>query len=220
MNRKRPLRRFLPALFALLFISSVGVGAALMISKFMNAEPVKTERKTQTITLLTPPPPPPPPPEVKPPEPEVKEEVKIDEPSPEENMPDEPSDEPPPGDNLGLDAEGGAGGDSFGLIGRKGGRGLLDGAGGRFKYYASRLERQVENTLLDNKRVRRLSYSIVVRLWLRSDGHVARAELASSTGNHEVDNTLVDAITQVPPLAEAPPPDMPQPIRMRISSQL
>jgi protein TonB len=209
----------MPGLFALLFISSVGVGAAIMISKFMDGEPVKMERKIQTITLLTPPPPPPPP-EVKPPEPEVKEEVKIDEPEPVEDMPEQASDEPPPGNDLGVDAEGGAGGDSFGLIGRKGGRGLLEGAGDRFTYYASQLQRQIEDALLDNKEVRKRAYSVVAKVWLQSDGRVSRAKLASSTGSPEMDKQLIAVITDVPSLAVAPPPDMPQPIRMRISSRL
>ena len=219
MNRKRSLRRLLPGVFALLFISSVGVGAAIMISKFMDAEPVKMERKIQTITLLTPPPPPPPP-EVKPPEPEVKEEVKIDEPKPVEDMPEQASDEPPPGDDLGVDAEGGAGGDSFGLIGRKGGRGLLEGAGGPFAYYASQLQRQIEDALLNNKEVRKRSYSIVAKVWLQADGRVSRAKLASSTGSPEMDKQLIAGITDVSSLATAPPPDMPQPIWLRISSRL
>ena len=52
MRRKPAFRRYLPGFFALLFIASVGVGAALMIRKFMAAEPAKTERKIQTITVV------------------------------------------------------------------------------------------------------------------------------------------------------------------------
>ncbi|HAZ42809.1 MAG TPA: TonB-dependent receptor, partial [Methylococcaceae bacterium] len=41
----------------------------------------------------------------------------------------EQAEEPPPGENLGVDADGAAGGDSFGLVGKKGGSGFLGGGG-------------------------------------------------------------------------------------------
>jgi len=53
----------------------------------------------------------------------VQEKIEEPEPEPEEPLPDVP-DEKPAGDT-GLDAEGTAGSDAFGLVGRKGGKGLL-----------------------------------------------------------------------------------------------
>ena len=54
----------------------------------------------------------------------------------------------------------------------------------------------------------------------RGDGQVLRAELESSSGSADIDTLLVQAITGVQTSAQSPPPGMPQPIRMRISSRL
>ena len=73
----------------------------------------------------------------KPPEPEpVKETQKkedIIDPEQKNESPAAPNadnDNTPAGDKLGLDAEGGAGNDAFGLVGKKGGRSLLAGGNG------------------------------------------------------------------------------------------
>ena len=130
------------------------------------------------------------------------------------------ADAPPAGDLLGLDAEGGAGADGFGLIARKGGRGLLSGAGDPNVVYATQLQRLIEEALAADEKTRSQNYSVIARVWVGFDGSVTRAELASSTGEDEIDDSLIELINQLPALAEAPPPNMPQPIRMRISSRL
>ena len=209
------LKRHIPKIVGTLVVTLVGVVMVSVVQDFL-ATPSPPKRAPQQITLLTPPPPPP---QEKPPEPEIKEEVKLEEPQV-DDLPEEASDEPPPGEDLGVDAEGGAGGDGFGLIGRKGGRGLLDGSGDPFSYYASQLQRQIEDSILAEEDVRKKAYSIVAKIWLRQDGRVLRAELATSTGNPAIDATLVKAITTAQAPAQAPPADMPQPIRMRISSRL
>ena len=89
---------------------------ALWLKDVLTPKGPLQKMKVQQITLVRPPPPPPPPPEEKPPEPEVKEEVKLDEPQP---TPDEPqqADAPPPG---GI-AEGPTGGmaTDIGVVGRR-----------------------------------------------------------------------------------------------------
>jgi protein TonB len=219
MRRRHYLRRFLPGLFALLFIASVGVGAAIMISKFMDAEPVKAERKIQTITLLAPPPPPPQI-EQKPPEPEIEQEkVQIPEPDVPDELPDEASDEAA-GEGLGLDAEGGAGSDGFGLIGRKGGRGLLGGAGDPLSRFAGTVQKLIQQTLYTDDAIRRHEYSVVLKVWVAFDGSIERTELAGSTGNNAVDDRIENAISALPRLSAAPPPDLPMPIKLRITARL
>jgi hypothetical protein len=213
------LRRVLPGLFALLFIASVGVGAAIMIGKFMDAEPVKVERKIQTITVLAPPPPPPKI-EQKPPEPEIEQEkVQIPEPETLDELPEEASEEPAAGD-LGLDAEGGAGTDSFGLIGRKGGRGLLAGAGDPLARFAGQVQKLIQQALYTDDAIRRHEYSVVLKVWVAFDGSIERTELAGSTGKPTVDERIEHAIADMPRLSAAPPPDLPMPIKLRITARL
>lgn len=174
----------------------------------------------QQISLLVPPPPPkvdtPPPP------PEIKEEVKLEEKQVEpEPTPDTPSDEPPPGDLLGLDADGGAGADGFGLIGKKGGRGLIgSGEGSRFAWYAGTLKEQLSEHLSDRDEVRKKRYSVRVLMWINADATIKRVQVVDSTGNKSVDNALRGALDKVTRVAEAPPEDMPQPVRLRISSRM
>ena len=137
-----------------------------------------------------------------------------------EEMP-EVAEQPPLGEELGLDAEGVAGADGFGLAARKGGRGLLGGqAGDPFVWYASQLQRQLETALLEDDEMRRHDYSVVARIWVAGDGSIHRAELAGSTGSEQTDRLLLSRIENLPPLADMPPDDMPQPIRLRISSQI
>jgi len=214
------LRKYLPRLIGVMLVAGVGVVVVQSIQNFLDSKPDRPRRKVQEITLLKPPPPPPPPPKIeKPPEPELEQEVKVpdlDEPEP---LPDL-ADEPPPGEALGVDADGTGAGDSFGLVGRKGGRGLLNGAGSPAMYYASQLQRRIEDVFAEHEEMRRKAYSIIAGIWVGQDGRILRVELTNSTGDPQMDESLKELIEQIQALAVAPPPDMPQPVRLRISSTL
>ncbi len=211
------LRKYLPRIIGIMLVAGVGVMAVLSIQNFLDNKPDRPKRKIQKIPLLKPPPPPP---KIEqPPEPEFKEEVKIPELEEPEPLP-EIADEPPPGEALGVDADGSGAGDSFGLIGRKGGRGLLNGAGSPAMYYASQLQRRIEDVFAEHEEMRRKTYSVVAGIWVGRDGRVLRVELNGSTGDSQMDEALKEIIEQIQALAVAPPPDMPQPVRLRISSTL
>ena len=131
MTKQQRFRRYLPSIAGGLILI-VLIGFIIHFISNIKDKPEKKERKIQAISLTKPPPPPPPPPKVeKPPEPEPEEKIEQPEPEP-EDIPDV-ADEPPPGD-LGLDAEGTAGSDGFGLAARKGGRGLFGGGGNPFSW--------------------------------------------------------------------------------------
>jgi len=173
----------------------------------------KPKKTVQQISLIKPPPPPPPPKvEEKPPEPEIKEEVKIDEPPPENN-----DDEPPPGQDLGVDADGGAGGDGFGLIGRKGGRDLMSS---RFGWYGNLVQSDIYDALMRDEDTRKSSYSVVLKVWLGTGGEVQRVELEGSSGNARIDASIKRAVSGLSRVAEAPPADLPQPIKLRIATRI
>lgn len=208
-----------------------GVGTILALVGFggywvfhsMTGEGPPPPPPVQEISLVKPPPPPPPPPKEEEPmeEPEVEEE-EVEVPEPEqvmEDLPEELNDEPPPGTELGVDAEGGAGGDAFGLVGRKGGRGLLGGGGSRFGWYAGIIQQDIQSRLSEIEEVRTLGYTVVVKLWLAADGSVETTELERGTGDPDLDLKLRSALTSGFRLSEAPPEDLPQPIRLRISSR-
>ncbi len=201
---------------ALLAVSAV-TACAMLLRGWLMETPAPPRRMVQQITLVAPPPPPPKVQEP-PPEPQQKQ-VDLARPK-QEAPPEKPADVPPPG-KLGLDAKGGAGSDGFGLAARKGGRDLIGAAGGsRFGHYASALQRDVQAALDAESRLRTRDYSVVVRIWLRPDGGVRRVELSGSTGRPALDRMIVRRLSALGALAAAPPPDMPQPLRLRISSRM
>jgi len=211
MNSKKSFRRRLPLLIGGIFFLVLVVGVVILIKKFLDNPDKPNTRRVQQISLIKPPePPPPPPPEEKPPE--VKEEVKIDEPPP-------PAEAPPPGANLGLDADGKGNGDSFGLIGNKGGRELtLGGFGSRFGGYLGGMQKSIRDELARNEKLRKGEYKAVVAIWISQDGRVERFELLGSSGEPVVDAALKKVLGSIRQFDE-PPSDMPQPVKLRISSR-
>lgn len=207
--------RSAPLMIAILFTTTLGSAAVYYISQFISSPPPVPKKVVQTVQLIRPPPPPP---QIeKPPEPPKVEEEKIPEP---EQPPDTPSNDPPPGDRLGLDTEGGAGSDAFGLVGNKGGRGLLASGGDRFAWYAGTLKDDLLGFLSEHPDIRKRAYSVNVRLWLDGTGGVTRVALSSSTGDHDLDRELQTLLGSMEKVAQAPPADMPQPVQIRIVSRL
>lgn len=211
--------RVLPVAGVLVILLVLGLGGYWVVGS-MSGEGMPPKPEIQEISLVKPPPPPPPPPEVEePPEQEIEEE-EVEVPEPEEvveELPDEISDEPPPGTELGLDAEGGAGGDAFGLIGKKGGRGLTSGGG--YGWFAQVLQQDIQTHLSEVDAIRKASYTVVLRLWLAEDGSVETTVLERGTGNPEIDLALKGALSNGFRLSERPPEGLPQPIRLRVTSR-
>lgn len=180
--------------------------------------------KLQQITLIRPPPPPPKPPEEKPPVPEVKDEVKIDEPQPTPEP--QQADAPPPGPDLGVDAEGSGDGDGFGLVGKKGGADLIgsgSGKGNPWAWYDALVNDAVNSAfqaaLAREKALKNKNYKVIVKVWLDSGGKVDRAQIVDSTGDARADDVLKEALNGMRALREGPPADMPQPMKIRVTSR-
>lgn len=173
-------------------------------------------RKPPVVTLLPdkPPPPPPPPKEEKKPEPpKENKDVKIE----------PPKETPQPAQNEPLKMEGAAGdGDSAfgaGTVGREYAGGNVGATGAVQGMYAGRLQRHLQEQLSRNRKLKESDYRVTVRVWLRRDGSVEKADLAQSTGNSALDEVLREALLQVAAMREAPPENMPQPIRIRVTAR-
>jgi protein TonB len=216
MNNKQKLLRYLPALIGAALAILIGVAVYLVQGMF--EKPAQTKKQIQQISIVQPPPPPPPPPEIKPPPPpEVKEE-KIEEPEPEPETPEPEA--PPASEDLGVDAEGGAGSDGFGLVGKKGGRGLIGGGGNAFIYYGQQMQREIADALQRSlgDAARAKKYAVVANIWIAPDGALSRAELSGASGDAAVDAALREALAGLRLRLPAPPPGMPQPVKIRIRS--
>jgi protein TonB len=218
MSKKRYLK-YLPAVIGLVLVALVAGGLYLVRDLFQ--KPVSAKKQIQQITMVQPPPPPPPPPppEVKPPEPEVQEE-KIEEPEPEPE-PEQQAEEPPPGEDLGVDAEGGAGSDAFGLVGKKGGHGLIGGGGGNARvWFGQQVQREIGEALHNglSGEARQHKFSVIAQVWIDPEGAITRAELEGSTGSAEVDADIRAVIARYRIKAKQPADSAGKPYRFRIRS--
>lgn len=222
-TRTRLLRYALIA-FGLALSASV---VAYAVKSLMSGGGKAKKPSVQTIAVLRPPPPPPPPkPEEKPPEPEIKkEEVKLPDPEPEPQQAQD--DQPPPGPDLGVDADGSGAGDSFNLVGKKGGQDITtlgQGGGGgvnraQFALFTNLVQAHFQEELSKNRRLRSADYRVVLRVWFTPDGRVSRTELAGSSGDGEIDQAIRTTLADGAPLGQPPPPDMPQPLKLRLTSR-
>lgn len=183
----------------------VVVAVVMLIKSFIADSDKPRKQRVQQISLIKPPEPPPPvvkPPEEKPPEP--KEEMKQEQPPPEPLQ----TDQPPPG----IGGAGYGNGDtSFG-----GGGGWM-GGGGRFGFYLGGVQQGIREELNRNDKLRKSEYKVEVALWVSKNGSVSRFELIGSSGNSELDALIKKAL--ITAKFEEPPSDIPQPIKLRISSR-
>lgn len=195
------------------------VGSGLWLKHFLGDDTPHKKPSLQQITLIKPPPPPPPP--EKPPEPVVKEEIKLAEPEPE---PMDQADEPPPGPDLGVDAEGTGAGDGFGLVGRKGGADLIGGSRGNpWAWYDAIVNDAVNSAFQDalarENALKDKTYRVVVKVWIDANGKVSRIAVVDKTGDPKVDELIQDVLKNLRALRETPPADMPQPLKIRVTSR-
>lgn len=215
--------RRLSVLLGLLLAVLVGLAVYWLKDKFQ--KPPQAKKLLQQITMIQPPPPPPP--DQKTPEPEIKEE-KLEEAVPEPEQEPEPAPEKAdeaPAETLGLDAEGSAGSDGFGLEGRKGGRSILGGSNGSMiLWYGGQIKRQVEDglqNLLADSPAAGSEYAVTLEIWVGEDGRITRSELTDGSGKAEVDQAIRRALPKLRgSVGKSPPQSMPQPIRMRLTSRV
>lgn len=198
------------------------VAAVLLLMQFLASPPGKKSGVQQIALIKQPPPPPPPKPPEKPPEPpKVKEEVKVDQPK-EEPKPAEPkaADEKPASDKpLGVDADGSAGTDGFGLAANRGGRDLLTtGGGGGGAYYSGLLQREFFEALVRNRKLLKDEFRVVVKVWIGDDGRVHKADIVTSSGNPQFDDQIQLTLLEMNPLKDVPPISM-RPMQLRLSNR-
>ena len=205
MKRKSGLYRHLPILVLGLMVALIGSGAFALLRSFLHGPVPHPQQVVQQIQLIRPPPPPPPP------------EEKVHIPTP-QKTPQPTPDHPPPAQQLGLDAKGGAGSDAFGLAARPGGQDIIGQGASAFVWYAGLLKDQILNQLGAQPDVRSTTYSVVVSVWVADDGTIQRVRVAQSSGDERRDRSIEEALTRLGRLSQPPPADMPEPITLRIVS--
>jgi protein TonB len=198
--------RYLPLILLSVTVCVLGVSTFAFIRGILSGGPGQAKKVVQEIHVIRPPPPPPDLPPPPPPPPEEKVNV----PDPQQQQPDPtPSNDPPPSEQLGLDAEGSAGGDAFGLVGNKGGRELLASGGSVYKWYSGLVSGEIRDQLSNNKELSKGSFRVAVQIWIRGDGTVDHAHVVKSTGDPGRDRAIESAAGGMK-FSKPPPPDFPQ----------
>jgi protein TonB len=215
-------RRVRNILLALIGVGVVGYGGYWLKSQF--SKPSSPGRQVTKIAIIpdTPPPPPPPPKEEKRPEPKEQKDVKV-EPKPVEAPPQ-------PAEQLKMEGAAGDGASPFaaGSVTNEYKGGDVGTIGGgpakpnrmQYAFFTNALQRHIQDELARNSEVKQISYRVTVKVWLGRDGSIQRAALDGSTGDDRSDSALSRALAEMRPFRDAPPADMPQPIRLRITNRL
>jgi protein TonB len=73
--------------------------------------------------------------------------------------------------------------------------------------------------LTSSAAVRSKKFTVVVRVWIESDGRIKEVRLDSGSGSRDLDSSISAALSSMTRLNEAPPLEMPQPISLRIESR-
>jgi protein TonB len=207
--KRRLLSRIAGAAFALLML----IGFVWFVQTMMALKSSKPSRQIQTVQVIRPPPPPPPdqPP---PPPPEKTEAPPLpkDEPQPTPDQPQQAPDQP-----LGIDAEGSAGGDAFGLAARRGGSDLIGGAGtAPFAWYTNRMRDTIKEHLAGAACTKSAKGSLTTRVVVSSDGRVKQIKLVTGTGNARVDECVDKVLASITAVGDPPPPGMPEQVNLRV----
>jgi protein TonB len=214
MTAQRTVRRRGPVILGGVIAVLLIAGFVWFVQTMMAGKSKKPERQVQVVQIIKPPPPPPDQPPPPPPE-------KTEEPLPKDEPEPAPADEPAPQEQLGLDAEGAAGGDAFGLAARKGGSDLVGGSGGAmFAWYTNRLKEAVVEKLSGDTKIGSKKFSVSVRVWIEPDGRVKEVKLVSTTGDRELDKRIEASLSSLTRMSDAPPLEMPQPVSLKIVSRI
>jgi TonB family protein len=210
-------------------LALAGIGAYLVRTVLFNEGP-QEKSQLATVTLLRPTPPP----LEKPPEPiiEVQNQDEMQETYEDRASRSAKDDSAPAGDDLGVDAAGAAGGDSFGLIGKKGGRSILEGTGGsssgkvslltKFSGYTqvvtAEIKKKVMTWLDEEGGIPKGNLQCVVRVSLDMDGTIIQYRITGSSGNNRLDAAVTQCL-RLFRISEPPPDDMPRTLDIKITSR-
>lgn len=216
-----PVKTWLKRIGLVLVLLALVAGGWSLFSSLLDNKP-SHKKPVTTVKLLPDTPPPPPPPPKEPP----KEQPKQEQPK---EVKEPPKQEAPPEPSEVLKMEGAAGDGpspfSAGTVTNdyKGGE-VGTKIGGKkgmaaFAWFTGQIKSRIEEALAAEKGLANAQYRMVVHVWFARDGRVERTELQGSSGDGQTDELIRKALAAMPAMAEPPPEDMPQPVKLRITSK-
>jgi len=213
-----------------LMVALLGTGV-YFVKMVLSDDSTHKKKSIAIVTLLKPPPQikekmPEPPKDIQQKE-EIVDPVQQNDPNPQADN----QDNTPAGDQLGLDADGSAGGDAFGLVGKKGGRSLLAGEGGgmgklsllsKYAGYTQTLQAEIRKKVMkhldEEGGIPKGKLQAVARVSVTSSGTILDCMIIGSSGNHNMDNTIKKALSQFR-ISEPPPDGMPRTMDIKLTYQ-
>jgi periplasmic protein TonB len=212
------LKRAALVILSLLLLVAIGYG----LKSIMSGGDSSPKKKITTIALKDLPPPPPPPPKEQPkeqPKDQPKEIKEVQQPKPVEA---------PPTEVLKMDGPAGDGPSAFAAgnptseyKGEELGNKTIGGGVNKnqFNWYTGLIKERIEDAMTKDKALASGAYKVVVKVWIASSGQIQRYELTSSTGDDAIDSLIKKALDGMPAISEAPPSDMPQPVKLRVTAR-
>lgn len=193
------------------------LGIGWVVNSLMTGK-VSTKKPVTTIKIMPDTPPPPPPPK-EPPKEQPKDqpkEIKMEQPKPQEAP-------QPPAEVLKMEGAAGDGASPFtaGAVSNEYKGGKIGGKNGMAAYawYTDQIKTRIEEALAAQKELAKAQYRVIVHVWLTRDGRVERTELQGSSGDASTDKLIRKALAGMAAITEALPDDMPQPVKLRITSK-
>jgi periplasmic protein TonB len=179
-------QRHVPIIAGTVIVLLVASLLIWFVRGMLNSKPSGPTRAVeQKITMIRPTPPPEAPPPPLPPEEKIEEPLEQQQP---EQAPD--TADAAPAEQLGLDADGAAGADGFGLAARKGGRDLVGSGTAPFKWYTNLIASRLQECLSDDERIRKGSYKANIKVRVAADGRLEIVDLVGSSGSAEKDAAI------------------------------
>ena len=214
MTAKPTGRRKGPIIWGALIGMLLIAGFVWFVHTMMQGKVKKSDRQVQVVQIIKPPPPPPPDQPPPPPPEKTEEPLPKDEPEP------APAEDAAPQEQLGLDAEGAAGGDAFGLAARKGGSDLVGGSGTAvFAWYTNRVRDTIQECLGRDGSLGAKKFSVSLNVLFGPDGKFD-TKLSTSTGDRALDQKIETTLSSCSNMTDAPPIEMPRQVNIKIVSRL
>jgi hypothetical protein len=84
--------------------------------------------------------------------------------------------------------------------------------------FGSSTARHIAQELARDPKLKSSTYQIEVRVWLSRDGRFERQEIVRGTGDRELDALIRSGLNQISSLQQPVPQNLPQPLRIRVTS--
>ena len=163
-----------------------------------------------TLIASVPPPPPPPPPKQPEPEKKVVEQQKpVEQPKQADNAPKPVT----------INGPAQAGSDAFNVGAGSGGGDVGSGSGIGDASYTRYLGSALQQSIQNDDRVNHLVFAADMAVWVDPNGHITRASVLKTSGDHAIDQDLVAVLESMPALDEPPPSTLEFPQRVRIEGR-